>query len=63
MREEELGWRGSVRVGGTQDNPHLELLDAAAGLVASVVRRTVEEDDDPLPPPGAELLGEDQDQL
>ena len=60
VREEELGWGGGVRVRGAQHDLHLEVLDAGAGLVAPVVRGSIEEDDDLFPPPDAELLGEDQ---
>ena len=63
MREEQLGWGGSVRVWATQYDLHLEVLDAGASLAAPVVGGSVEEDDDLIPPSIAELLGEYQSKL
>ena len=61
--EEELSWGGSIRVWSAQYDLHLEVLDAGASLSASVVRGSVQEDDDLIPPPVAELLREDQSEL
>ena len=63
MREEELGWGGSIRVWGAQYDLNLEVLDPAASLATPVVRGSVQEDDDLIPPPVAELLREDQSEL
>ena len=61
--EEELGWSGSIRIWGAQYDLYLELLDASASLSASVVRGSIQEEDDLIPPPVAELLREDQSEL
>ena len=63
MREEELGWSGSIRIWGAQYDIHLELLDAGASLSAPVVRSSIQDEDDLIPPPVAELLREDQSEL
>ena len=63
MGEEELSWCSSVRIWSAQHDLHLQVLDTGPGLTAPVVRGSVQEEDDPLPPLGAKLLGEDQSQL